>query len=255
MVRRRTDSSTAAERTLSPVPFCWACGQPTWVAYHGKRWITHLWGICCYTLVVRRCRNRVCPQYQWSIRPEEEGALALPNGKFGLDVIALVGQLWSVEHVGAREIYRTLRVRGIDLAQRTVAGLVRRYISLPAVPPAESAVGMCLPKGQERMVLAIDGVRTDQGPSILWVLRDILSGTVLLTRSVLGTQAVDLAALVSEVAAAVSLPITAIISEGPGIGAADCSGPPPERSSWRVTSSPDRIKQDATRRGALPISG
>ena len=156
MVRRRTDSPTAAERTLSPVPFCWACGQPTWVAYHGKRRITHLWGICCYTLVVRRCRNRGCPQYQWSIRPEEEGAIALPNGKFGLDVIALVGQLWSVEHVGARGNLEPCGCGGIDLAPRTVAGLVRRYISLAAVPPAESPGGTSLPNGQERLVLAID---------------------------------------------------------------------------------------------------
>ncbi len=228
MARRRTNTQAAAEKTLSPAPFCWVCGQPTRVAYHGKRRITHLWGICCYTLVVRRCRNRDCTQYQRSIRPEEEGALALPNAKFGLDVLVLVGQLWSVEHRPTREIYRSLRTRGIALAPRTVTELVRHYGELPAVPPVGPMRTADQARGQERVVLGISSVRIDQGSSVVWVLRDVLLGTVLLVRRVLGAQTADLSALVSEVAAAVSLPITAIISEGPGVVGAMCSAQRPE---------------------------
>jgi hypothetical protein len=80
-------------------------------------------------------------------------------------------------------------------------------------------------------VPAIGGVRIDRGSSVVWVLRDVLSGTVLLVRSLWGAEAVDPAALVSEVAAVVPLPITAIISEGPGVIEAACSAPWAEESS------------------------
>src|SRR5580704_11779411 len=98
MASRQARATATARSILRPVPFCWACLQPTWVACHEERWITHLSGICHYTLVVRRCRNQTCGRYQVSTRPEIEGGLALPHGEFGLDVIALVGQLRFVEH-------------------------------------------------------------------------------------------------------------------------------------------------------------
>jgi hypothetical protein len=67
---------------------------------------------------------------------------------------------------------------------------------------------------QERVVLAIDGLQPDQGHEVLWVLRDVLSGTVLLARSLLGARAADLEPLLREVAAALPVPITAVISDG-----------------------------------------
>jgi hypothetical protein len=44
------------------------------------------------TLVVRRCRTPTCARFRRPYRPEEESALALPHGEFGLDVIAWVGR-------------------------------------------------------------------------------------------------------------------------------------------------------------------
>ena len=46
------------------------------------------------------------------------------------------------------------------------------------------------------------------------MLRDVLSGTVLLARSLLGARAADLAPLLREVAAALPVPITAVIADG-----------------------------------------
>src|SRR5260370_34485131 len=142
MAHRQVRVPVSAEQTLSPVPFCWACQQPTRVAYHGERWIAHLWGRCHYSLVVRCCPSRACTQYHVFVRPEEEGALALPHSKFGLDVLALVGQLRFAEQCTMRAIHRSLRAREVDLAPRTVTGLVHRYAALLARPlddPAQLA--------------------------------------------------------------------------------------------------------------------
>src|SRR4051794_23763809 len=56
------------------------------------------------------------------------------------------------------------------------------------------------PKG--RVILALDGLQPDVGHEVLWVIRDCLSGEVLLARSLLSGTAHDLAPLLREVASA-----------------------------------------------------
>jgi hypothetical protein len=67
---------------------------------------------------------------------------------------------------------------------------------------------------QGRVILAVDGLQPDVGHEVLWVLRDCLSGTVLLARSLLSATAQDLAPLLREVVAAVGVPVVGVISDG-----------------------------------------
>jgi hypothetical protein len=48
----------------------------------------------------------------------------------------------------------------------------------------------------------------------LWVLRDCLSGAVLLAKSLLSATSADLAVLLREVAAGIGVPITGVVSDG-----------------------------------------
>jgi hypothetical protein len=57
-------------------------------------------------------------------------------------------------------------------------------------------------------------LQPDVGHEVLWVLRDCLSGEVLLARSLLGSTAAELAPLLREVADALPVPIAGIISDG-----------------------------------------
>src|SRR5215208_5137687 len=68
--------------------------------------------------------------------------------------------------------------------------------------------------GQGRVILAIDGLQPDVGHEVLWVVRDCLSGEVLLARSLLSGTAADLAPLLREVAEAVGVPVAGVISDG-----------------------------------------
>src|SRR5918995_222101 len=61
--------------------------------------------------------------------------------------------------------------------------------------------------GQGKVVLAIDGLQPDVGHEVLWVLRDCLSGEILLARSLLSSTATDLAGLITEVQTALPVPI------------------------------------------------
>jgi hypothetical protein len=215
MARKHHRPAASFARTLAPLDDrCVACGRVAPVAYHGRRTVATLDGLCRLTLVVRRCRNPTCPLYRRPCRPEEEGAVALPHGEFGLDLIALVGTLRFAEHRSVPEIGQALRQRGIAIAERSVTNLVHRYEELVAVRLADRPRLRQRLAAQERVILAIDGLQPDVGHEVLWVLRDCLSGEVLLARSLLSGREDDLVPLIEEVRRQLPVPVAGVISDG-----------------------------------------
>src|SRR6185312_14635408 len=144
-------------------------------------------------------------------RPEAEPHFALPYHEFGLDVMALVGRLRHAEHRIIPEIHRELTRRGPVVSRRTVTNLLGRYDELRAPATADPERLGPLLRQQRRAILAIDGLQPDVGHEVLWVLRDCLSGEILLARSLLSSTARDLAGLITEVRRALPVPITGAI--------------------------------------------
>jgi hypothetical protein len=204
-----------AERRLEPNrDRCWSCGGPLWVAYHSRRRLTLLDEVVQFTVVVRRCRTSSCRRYRRAYRPEEEGALALPHGEFGLDVIALVGQLRYREHRSVPEIHQELGRRGVELGERTVGHLIERYEELVALRLTDHHRLRDRLEREGGVVLALDGMQPDVGHEVLWVLRDCLIGEPLLARSLLSATEADLAVLLREVKDALPVPILGVVSDG-----------------------------------------
>jgi hypothetical protein len=167
--------------------------------YYNRRTLTTLEGVTRFRLQVRRCHNRVCRFYHRPFRPEAEGRLALPHHEFGLDILATVGALRYAEHKSVPEIHTALARRGVVLAQRSVTNLLDRYDELRALTVADIDRLAPVLKANGKVILAIDGLAPDVGHEVLWVIRDCISGEILLARSLLsGTQA-DLAGLLGEV--------------------------------------------------------
>jgi hypothetical protein len=215
MSRTRCRAAATAEQTLTSLRTdCIGCGQPMWVAYHTHRTITTLTGIYRLRLPVRRCRNQQCEWYHRPYRPEEEGRWALPHGEFGLDVIALIGSLRYTSHRSIPEIHKALCDRGVRIAERTVTHLLQRYEELVALHLTEKPRLHKRFKEQGQVILALDGLQPDVGHEVLWVLRDCLSGEVLLARSLLSACEADLASLLREVQQALDVPIRGVISDG-----------------------------------------
>ena len=214
MARRRSRPRATTGRRLEPDrDRCWGCGGPLWVAYHNRRRLTLLDEVVQLTLVIRRCRTPSCARYRRAYRPEEEGALALPHGEFGLDVIALVEQLRYREHRSVPEIHRELGKRGVVLAERTVGNLIERYEELVALRLTDHQRLRGRLTREGGVVLALDGMQPDVGHEVLWVIRDCLTGEPLLARSLLGGTEADLAALLREVKDALPVPILGVISD------------------------------------------
>jgi hypothetical protein len=215
MAKRKRRSDLPIDRVLEPLrPRCPMCGGPLWIAYARTRTVVTLDGPVRLTVKVRRCQTRTCPRYHRPYRPEEEGGWALPHSEFGLDVIAWVGIQRYTAHQTVPELHQALRARGLDIAERTVTHLVQRYEELLTLRLADVPRLRTRLREQGRVLLALAGLQPDMGHEVVWILRDCLSGEVLLARSLLSATQEDLAALLREVQQALPVPIQAVLSDG-----------------------------------------
>jgi hypothetical protein len=182
--------------------------------YENSRTLVTLSGAVRLRLRIRRCEAPGCPRFHVPYRPEAEGAIALPQHEFGLDVMALVGVLRHRDHRSVPEIHAALRGRGVEIAERSVTNLLDRYDELLATALTGTRRLRRVLKGQGGVILALDGLQPDVGHEVLWVVRDCLSGEVLLARSLLSGRGVDLEPLLREAAGAVGVPVLGVVSDG-----------------------------------------
>jgi hypothetical protein len=201
------------ERVLVPVrQDCPGCGGHLRLRYENRRHLVTLSGAVRLRLRIRWCEREGCPRFHVPYRPEAESVLALPQQEFGLDVIALVGLLRHREHRSVPEIHAALRGRGVEIAERSVTNLLDRYDELLATSLTDTRRLRRVLKGQRGVILALDGLQPDVGHEVLWVVRDCLSGEVLLARSLLSATAEALTPLLREVA--VGVPVLGVVSDG-----------------------------------------
>ena len=207
----------APDRTLELATHlrdCPACGRRLWAANKPRRVVVTLEGLVLLRLQVRSCRNPDCPRYGACLRPEPEGRFVLPQHEFGLDVIATVGRLRHAEHRSVPEIHAELVRRGVPICARSLSNLLDRYDELLSLSLSDTERLRRVTAAAGRVVLAVDGLQPDVGHEVLWVLRDCLSGEVLLARSLLSSTRDDLAQLLREVKRALAVPIVGVVSDG-----------------------------------------
>lgn len=196
MARPYHASDTFSLQTFEPLStMCLTCGKSAHIAYYTQRTVTTLEGRYRLRLAVRRCTSPECLRHHRPYRPEAEGAWALPHGEYGLDVIALVGFLRYRRHQSLAEIHHSLHERGLSIGERTVLNLLARYEELVTLHMTDRERLQLLTQKQEHLILAVDGLRPDVGHEVLWVVRDCVSGEILLARPLLSEREADLVTL------------------------------------------------------------
>ncbi len=195
-------------------PNCPSCGQKMWSDYDNFRTIRSLSGVVRIKLKVRRCPYKECERYHQVYRPEEEGRWALPGHEFGLDLIAYAGSLRYQEHRSVPQIHKALREKGINICQRSVSNVLDRYDELLSVSLTDPNRIEKLLGSQEQVILAIDGLQPQVGHEVLWVIRDCISESILLARSLLSSRGEDISKMLCEVVEALPQTITAVVSDG-----------------------------------------
>ncbi len=193
---------------------CPSCGQKMWRDYDNFRTIRTLSGVVRIKLKVRRCSNQDCELYHQVYRPEEEGAWALPGHELGLDLIAYAGSLRYQEHRSVPQIHKALKEKGVNICQRSVSNVLDRYDELISVSLTDENRIKQLLGSQKQVILAIDGLQPQVGHEVLWVIRDCISESILLARSLLSSRAEDISKMLCEVVTALPQTITAVVSDG-----------------------------------------
>ncbi len=138
----------------------------------------------------------------------------MPQHKFGLDVIALVGAVRYQEHRSVPQIHEFLQQRGLGISQRSVSHLIDRYDELVATCLSDNQRLQNILQQQQQVILAIDGMQPAVGHEVLWVIRECISGEILLAKTSLSATQEDLAELLKAVKSALKVPIVGVISDG-----------------------------------------
>lgn len=215
MARNQPQPQADREEVLECVQQnCPHCNKLMWNKYDNYRTVRTLSGVVRLRLKLRRCYNSKCERFGCVYRPEAEGKWALPQHEFGLDVMALVGALRYQEHRSLPEIHQQLRQQGICVGQRSVSHLLERYEELLALDLTNKQRLQKIVRGCKQVILAIDGMQPDVGHEVLWVIRECLSGEILLARTLLSAKSEDLALLLREVKEVLDIPIAGVISDG-----------------------------------------
>ena len=128
-------------------------------------------------------------------------------------MIVKSGTLRYQEHRTVPEIHEQLVQQGLSISQRSVSHLLERYDELVAVSLSNSQRLQAKLKVQGRVILAIDGMQPDVGHEVLWVIRECLSGEILLARTLLSAKSEDLAVLLREVKQVLVVPIAGVVSD------------------------------------------
>jgi len=185
-----------------------------WNKYDNIRRVRTLSGVVQLRLKVRRCATPECERFCQPYRPEGEGKWALPQHEFGLDVMALVGGLRYQEHRSVAQIHQTLNTRGVSVSERTVSNLLARYDELVSLEMGNiERIGKIIAQ-QSQVILAIDGLQPQMGHEVLWVIREVISGEILLAKPLLSSSSEDLIPMLAQVKQGLSVPIVGVVSDG-----------------------------------------
>jgi hypothetical protein len=102
----------------------------------------------------------------------------------------------------------------VSISQRNVTYLLERYDELVALSVSRAPERRERLQAQGRLILAIDGLQPEVGHEVLWVVREVLSGEVLLARSLLSSTEADLVPLLREATGGLRVPVVGVVSDG-----------------------------------------
>ena len=215
MSRKTLRAAITEERKLTPERRnCPACGQHLSIAYTSSRKVATLSGMVGLKISIGRCENPACERYHCPYHPAAEGALVLPWYEYGLDVVAFIGARRYQACASAPQSHAALVERGVRIGQRNVQYLLERYDELVALSVRDDPARRERLNAQGRLILAVDGLQPEVGNEVLWVVRELLSGDVLLARSLLSSCQADLARVLRDAVDGLTAPVAGVVSDG-----------------------------------------
>lgn len=191
---------------------CPRCGAPVRFAYRRKRRLILLREQLALEVDADRCSDPACP-LRAGFGPSEEARLALPGFIYGLDVLTEIARLrWVLRHT-VPEIHLALHENyGLPISERNVDYSIQTWQDLATASVLRDRKRTEALKRQGGIILAIDGLQPEKGHDTLYLFRDTMSHTTLLTRTVSNSSSQHLVALIDEVKG-LGIPILAVVTD------------------------------------------
>lgn len=215
MKRPRQFAALPHVRCRPEVTACPHCGTP--LGYSHPVWakpIQFLTHTAHVTNLGFRCPNPACAFARAVYRSAQAEACQVKGSGYGLDVVVRIGHLRFGHHRTRSEIWQHLRAEhDRDLSERHVQNLLEVYLAILRAsqrdPRPQLAATLATHGG---IVLALDGLQPEQGNEQLWVVREVLSGTVLGAANLQQATAPVLEGLLRPIRA-LELPVLGVISD------------------------------------------
>jgi hypothetical protein len=165
-----------------------------------------------------RCPNPECATRMRSYRSAAADALALPGFTFGWDIVILVGHLRLTQHQTLDEVHQTLLRRlapfAMTISRREVLYLFEAYSTLlrAATAVTEDVQFREQVEANGGPILSIDGIQPDIGNETIYLVRDVLTGRVLVAENASESSTAVIKSLLAPVVA-LGLPVIGAISD------------------------------------------
>jgi len=181
--RRRPKQLVPQERRIyhAELETCPHCGTPLRLSGHytWRKTVQTLNGVVYVASRPKECPNPGCPQYGQRYPSAAAQQVALPYSTYGLDVVAQIGWWRDHEHLSDTEIHRRLQGR-VQISRREVDWLIQQYRLLLACD-RQAALDRLTQAVAEYggLIIALDGLEPEGAQEQLWVVREVLTQTVL----------------------------------------------------------------------------
>ena len=165
-----------------------------------------------------RCPDHACSGHAVVYRSATADALALPGFTFGLDVLIRAGTLRLEKHRTLDEIHWDLlghlAALGVSISRREVLYLLETYGALLRASSEVTSDRAWLEEMHERggMLLSIDGIQPDKGNEVVYLVREVLTGRMILAEPTCESETETLKRLLAPVQA-LEVPVQGIVSD------------------------------------------
>ena len=182
--KKSHNKNVASKTFVYPNKMCIQCGQKMKrVSATDKHIMTLEHRIRAYAEIYA-CQNESCELYGKRMKSGEYTNLTFSRYTYGIDVFAKIGVLRFQENKTVTEIQEVLTTSypHIEVSVRHVENLVKAFmVFLETAKQNFLVVKQKLEKsGIKGLVLSLDGVEPEKGNSILYVVREVQTGEVLL---------------------------------------------------------------------------
>lgn len=162
---------------------CGLCGGKIQCSSTATRQLINLEEKSKLKIQIRSCVNTECFNHKKQLKPVAYLNQIVPESGYGVDVYGLIGHLRLAQNQTIPEIHQYIATSypHIEFGERHVENMMN-YLSLSIEQSGKNAVHLqsyFSLRNQSELVLSIDGIEPEKGHSILYVVREILSGKIL----------------------------------------------------------------------------